>query len=57
VTSKKEFERLEAIDHAEQLGELLRKGQELDGEPNVLGGTLRSSLIGLRAEIDRALAG
>lgn len=48
------WERRAAIDHAQQLIELLRKGQDVDDDVEDLG-TLRSWLVSLLVEINNAI--
>lgn len=50
-----EWERSAAIDHAWSLIELLRKGQNVDADPDSTGNSLRGWLKSLRTEIDRAI--
>jgi hypothetical protein len=57
VAHDKEIERIEAVDHMFELEKLLGLGQDLDADLIGLGGTMRSWLTHLRAEIDRALSG
>lgn len=45
------WERVAAVDHAESLIDLLRKGQDLDADVHDKGCTLREALAALAAEI------
>jgi hypothetical protein len=49
------WERRAVIDHAQQLMELLRKGQDLDAPIDGIDGTLRSWLISLLGEVNSAI--
>jgi len=50
-----EWERVAACEHAINLLDLLKRGQDVDAEAHGSGGSLRPWLIALRAEINAAL--
>jgi hypothetical protein len=52
-----EWERRAAVEHAINLLDMLKRGQDIDAEAFGTGGSLREWLVALQIEIDKALRG